>query len=396
MAEKAFIVNSKFNIYSSFNISADDVNTLSILYAPLIGSDAFLLYMAFSSFLRRNDLAFDYLSHKEFIDIYSFKDNSFLKARYKLEAIGLLVSYVSNDSNYIYILCPPFTPKNYFVDSPLGLYLKSKLNERTFNYIYDLFKVSKIDKSNLKNITKAFDEVFDSEVYSSITIDKFDYILGRNYNDRFILKNNEFDIEKFVKNIDIKFLELGLTEEFKKQISTLSYVYGLSVDEMVNLYNDSIGRNCYFDYKLLKKKASIYFQYRRNIDSPKLHIKDSNDKDGTDLVEYLDNVTPDELISSIREDYPYEYLATVNEIYSTIDLPRGVLNCMILKILREKNGELPKIKYFQRVAESWVKDNVFNTLDAIKYVTTLKEKNNTKSSLSNNPIDLPNGGFDEL
>jgi replication initiation and membrane attachment protein len=98
-------------------------------------------------------------------------------------------------------------------------------------------------------------------------------------------------------------------------------------------------------------------------------------------------------------DYPSSYLATINEIYSRIDLPRGVLNCMICKVLRDKNGELPGIKYFEKVAESWISDNVLTTNDAIKYVTTLKESKNsysTKSSVKNNPIDQDNGGFRSL
>lgn len=396
MADKAFNLNSKFNIFSSFNISADDINTLSLLYAPLIGSDAFLLYIGYNSILERKSLSFSNFTHKELCELYSITQQTFLKARYKLEAVGLLISYVNDDGDYTYIICPPFTPKNYFMDAPLGLYLKSKISDKLFNYLYDLFKIEKIDKSNLKNVSKAFDDVFDSEVYNNITFDKFDYLLGKNYTDKLVIKSNKFDINKFIKNIDTSLIEIGVTDEFKKQINNLAYVYALNVDEMISIFNESIGKNCYFDMKIMKRKISIYFQYRRNMDSPKLVVKETESKEDIDLVNYLDNVSPHDLLDSMIPNYPLDYLSTINEIHSNINLPRGVLNCMIIKVLRDKSGELPKYKYFERVAESWIKDNVFSTLDAIKYVTTFKEKEQTQSKLKNNPIDLPNGGFDEL
>ena len=46
MATKAIDASTKFNIYSSFTLSNDDVAVISLLYTPLMGSDAlhFLSY----------------------------------------------------------------------------------------------------------------------------------------------------------------------------------------------------------------------------------------------------------------------------------------------------------------------------------------------------------------
>ena len=39
------LANKKMNIVSSFNLSSDDVATISLLYSPLIGSEATNLYL---------------------------------------------------------------------------------------------------------------------------------------------------------------------------------------------------------------------------------------------------------------------------------------------------------------------------------------------------------------
>ena len=161
---------------------------------------------------------------------------------------------------------------------------------------------------------------------------------------------------------------------------------------MVGLFHDSINKRQFFDYRLLKKKANILFNYKKNMKGPILEDKNDFDSEFNDFEEYLNNVQPTVLLEEIIPNYPASYLDTILKIYEEIDLPRGVLNCMILKVLKDKGGDLPSLNYFKKVAESWVKDNVFSTQDAITYVTTLK-KNENDYNVST--ID-DNGGFEEL
>ena len=95
---KTFDLNSKFNIMSNFTLSTDDLSTLSLLYAPLMGSDAYMLYMAFQAFLERNNLKSETFTHKDFLSIYSYKENDFLRAKPN----GVLFSkgFETNESGY--------------------------------------------------------------------------------------------------------------------------------------------------------------------------------------------------------------------------------------------------------------------------------------------------------
>ncbi len=276
MTSKAINSNTKFNIYSSFNLSADDVNTLSLLYAPLIGSDAFLLYMGLTSLLDKSTLACKGLKHQDLFDAFSFSLSVFNKARTKLEGAGLLLSYVDENSDYTYILNPPYTAKNFILDSPLVHYLKSKLSEDSFKRIYDKFVIDIVDKSKLINVTKSFDEVFSSDVYTDETIKKFGYIIGKNAN-KLKVSENTFDFDKFVKQIDKGYLPTGVTKEFKDKIIQYAYVYQFNEDEMALMFSESLDRKNEFSMNIFKKKLGLYFQTRRNINSPKLVSKSESD-----------------------------------------------------------------------------------------------------------------------
>ena len=102
------LANKKMNIVSSFNLSSDDVATISLLYSPLIGSEATNLYLTIQSLLERNNLKSETYTHEEIYTLLSLTEKKFLKARYQLEGIGLLTTYMDEEQNYLYVISSPF------------------------------------------------------------------------------------------------------------------------------------------------------------------------------------------------------------------------------------------------------------------------------------------------
>ena len=149
---------------------------------------------------------------------------------------------------------------------------------------------------------------------------------------------------------------------------------------MASLYSQSINKNQLFDYRILKKKANTLFVYLRNMQAPKLVDKQESLGGDTNLISWLDTSSPAAILDVVSPNYPPSYLETINEIYQALGntLPVGVINCMIIKTLRDKGGDLPAVTYFKKVADSWISDSVLSTKDAVKYLTTVKEKNYKK------------------
>ena len=121
-----------------------------------------------------------------------------------------------------------------------------------------------------------------------------------------------------------------------------------------------------------------FIEYTKKLNQEVIELQDSDE---------------DIILEDLIPNYPVKYLDTVNEIITNINLPKGVLNCMIMKVIKEKSGELPTFNYFKKVSESWIKDNVFSTIDAIKYITTLVESDKKETA---NAKNNDNGGFKEL
>ena len=70
----------KFNIVSSFTLSSDDISVISLLYSPLIGSEATGLYLGLQSLLERNNLKSEVYSHEEIFNLLGYAEKSFLSS----------------------------------------------------------------------------------------------------------------------------------------------------------------------------------------------------------------------------------------------------------------------------------------------------------------------------
>lgn len=388
------IIDKKMNIVSSFNLSSDDIATISLLYSPLIGSEATNLYLTLQALLERNNLKSEAFTHHEIFDLLSLSEKTFLKARYQLEGIGLLTTYTTEDGNYLYVISAPLSAKNFIKDATLGLYLYSKVGKDTFDKIYNHFRIEKLDKSKLINVTKNFEDIYTSQINDDISFSKFQYLLGKKPVNNIKINNNKFDFDKFKKQINIEFLETGVTKTFTDQITNLAFVYAFDEMQMATLYNESINRSGFFDYRLMKKKANVLYSYLHHMNAPKLLTKDEENIESADLIEYLETTPACEILNNLIPDYPAKYLSTINEIYANIDLPKGVINCMIIKVLKEKSGDLPTLSYFKKMSETWISNNIFTTTDAIRYSTTFE--GGKAESTSTPQTKYTTGGFESL
>ncbi len=365
-----------FKIYTNFNLNLDDIKTLNLLYLPLIGDDSLTLYTFLHSLIDRMSLEGSFFQKEEILDLLGYKSIKFNKSLAKLEGINLVRTFVKEDDEVVFLLAP-FTPKNFLKDTVLGHLLEERIGEENYKKLLELFIIPTPDLKDYKEITKTFGEVF-SESHN-IKYDKIsDNIYGRRPNRKSLINNTDFDFDLFISKIDLNHLKDGLTDEFRKQIESTSLVYSFNLEQMTNLFNDSVDKNGYYNYDLFKKKVQSLYNFLHK----KVNSKLSND----DMVNKLDNMNAVTLVKSLMGDnYPNLVLQKVNDLYININLPRGLINLMIILVYAQKEN-IPAISYFEKMASSWQNDGIYTTEDAVnKYV---KGQLKTKSKKSNKDIEL--------
>lgn len=362
-------------VVSRFNINSDDLNCLHLLYMPLIGTDAISLYLFFHTMLDKKSLATSELKVEDILDLLSWRQKKFEEALAKLEGANLINNFAGPNNN-ILILLAPLTAKNFISDSNLGMYLNAKIGDDLYGNLIKHFYIENLDLKGYQNVTKSFDEIFTSRSLSDPFV-KENTLVGRKPNKGSVITKFDFDIDLFISKVKRPENAHLFTADFKKKIISIAYVYGFTLEQMVNLYFDSESKTGEFDFEVLKRKAGSLYSYLTNESAPELETKNN---DSFDLIKYFENTTASELLHTIiGESYPVSYLKRIAEIYSGLSLPRGVINVMITYVYREK-GNLPVVSYFEKVADSWQEKGITTTALALGLLNGETQKPKHKTS----------------
>lgn len=350
-------INSQIKIENGVDLSALDFKTLSLLYMPIIGIEAYSLYNLFLQIIYKSEKL--NITTRFLLDMLNIKITKFNEARSKLEAIGLVETYLEDDIYYVY-LKSPFTTKQFLSDTIMGSYLQSEIGENNLSLILNLLKDNTKPKTG-KNITKEFDELFTFDSCERLNINM--RLQGRSELNNIQVKYN-FDYSKFVDNIPNRLKgEQLLSTKFREQLIKLAYVYQLNELELVEVYSSSPRKTI----NHLNLTAQNFFVKNNK----QVVVKEIED----DAYQALENATPDEILTSANVDSNYHgmarstYFEIINK-YSNINI--GVINTLVINLLKIKDGILPNTRYLEVVLNDWLSKGITTTKDAVDHVNGIK------------------------
>lgn len=365
---------SQFKTFISADLSATEFKALTLLYQPLIGMGSFSVYQTLYQLAKSNT---DYINHQTLFDILNVKRITFLKDREKLEAIGLLETYESDDK-FIYYLKKPFVAKAFLLDTILGTYLESEIGEANLAFLTKVFKVDKPEVTHFKNITKTFDDLYE---FKDLKLLKVDYELEGNNGNSNKLIRKQIDYEAFVERIPRAYKGTHLlNDKFREQIIQLSYVYQFSIDDMLKVYEKAHQGRKAVTINQLNLQAKLFYEK----DNRQIIVNEKTD----DEVQHLKNVSPIVIIQKFSQlNFQADALSTVNEFISRNDIEPGIVNVLVMFILKNKDGILPNVNYLDKVWSSWISNGVQTVEDAINHRNTIEKRwQNNKKYKSNNNV----------
>lgn len=358
---------------------------LSYLYTPIIGTVGSNLYISLFNFVEKDEMESEVILHKTLFSRLFIEDVAeFLNIRKKLEALGLLEVYLKiteQKVTYIYQLKNVADPYDFLTDPVLEELLRSSVGNSEFDAIVTEMIVHRYDLGNFENITHSFDEVY--EVNKKTTTSKYQNYWVSSKNKGVNLRSAHFDYECLcilMEALDLLDTKILRSVDFYNMVNRLSFMYGLTVEEMKEALVASITPDHTIDYDILN--INVKYQYdnkNQMIKIKPITIKSSsNDK----LIIALENTPPKDIVEN-----KYGTKLTSGEIEmfeklrNTANLPLGVLNVLIIYVITSKNGEIPSYNYFLKIANSWIRGGILTTqmaLDKISGNTKPQTTNKTK------------------
>lgn len=364
---------------------------ISMLYQPIIGSNATNLYFTLWSNLDINNVLSLEHSHHNLMSSMHLSIDEIVNAREKLEGIGLLRVYVSKGSvnQYVYELFSPLDANEFFSNPILNTALFNFIGKTEYEKITSYFSLPKINLKNYEEITSSFHEVYDFKASTSVE------------QNNSIVKNSKLgltfkptiDLDSVLSSIPEDMLELKkITKEIKDFLYKIAFVYNFNDDIMENIIRNSIDERHLIDKEKIRENCRKIYAYENSGKFPTIIYRNQPDYLKHEIT---DTSKRSQFIYTLESMSPYEFLTIKNHnvrpsksdlsvlemLLIDFELPPGVVNVLIDYVLKINNNKLIP-QFVENIATQWKRSNIKTVEEAMSIATQEK-----KIKLNNNAKD---------
>ena len=356
-------------------INESDRKLVTMLYQPIIGHTAVSLYFTLIDDLIKRELMSDELTHHHLMSTMQLKLTDIVIAREKLEAVGLLKTYLKKDhvNNFVYVLYAPISASEFFSHPILNVVLYNNLGKKEYDKLVNCYRIPRINLKDYEDITAKFNEVFTSVSGNSFI--ENDNIIERNTES--IIFNNNVDFDLLISSIPKSLIsDKCFNDEVRELISQLAFIYKIDDLNMQGLVRNAINERGMIDKTELRKSCRDFYQFEESGKLPTLIYSKQPDYlksprgDSSNRAKQIytfENITPyDYLRSKYKKGEPtLKELKIIESLMVNFKMKPGVVNVLISYVLTVNNQKFTK-DYVETVASQWARLNIETVEDAMR------------------------------
>ncbi|SCB73959.1 helicase DnaB [Weissella bombi] len=374
-------------------IDMTSVRSLTKVYLPIIGRDAYTLYLAWATMGETPEHKY---RHVDILDQLAMNQNSFLIARNKLEAMGLVKTFKQTTTfgtQWVYQIFPPMTTHAFLSDVLLSSLLAHYLGDELFN---DLVSDEKREAHIPgEDVSKTFFDLVGQESFI-----KRNHAPLSETDEKSTLPMN---IRKATKSLDINLIA-DMLQSYnikpnvlqKNEVDLMVYktLYGLSDLELVRVIQATTTPNQQINLPAIKQRLSDNFKQ-----SQVPQVKIDNNKTDNQAQKPTTNSTSDpasKIIQIAQTTSPLVFLKNLrqanngfvadNEVKALADIAEmrrvtpEVLNIILYELtVVEKRTTINKT-ILQTLVNDWSQHKVTDAVSALQYLQKRHQKQQSQTT----------------
>ena len=372
----------------------EDRKIITSLYLPIIGTDAVMLYFTLWADLDNSEILSSEFSHQKLVSSLRITINELQTSFDKLEAIGLIKAFIKegNVNNYIYEIFSPVSASEFLSHPILNIVLYSNVGKREYDNLVKAFKIPRLNTSNYKDITKSFNDIFESTSMTSYDLSLEDI---RKYNKLKLNINSNFDfnflISSMPKNLDTSKM---FSRDIKELIINLSFIYDIDAIKMANIVKVSLNDNGTINRENLRKNSRNFYQFNNGgllptiIDNnqPEYLRKPIGDTSRRAKMIYtFETISPRELlINKNNGNEPTRRdLKLIEDLLVDYKLKPGVVNVLLDYAINVNNKKLTR-GFVETIAGEWQRKGIETVEDAMNNCEKVHKKSSKRNYKEDN------------
>ncbi|MFD2305441.1 replication initiation and membrane attachment family protein [Enterococcus termitis] len=406
---------SIFQVAVSFPLSDQEQDILALLYQPIIGANAFSLYMTLLSEVAHTGVS-ESLFHADLITMMDKSIKEIQQARLKLEGIGLLDTFVKSDAElgtiFLYRLNHPETIERFFKDEVLTLTLLNSVGQRKLDKLFERLKPKFIQLTGYEEISANFKDVYLFREEQIVAQNDQLQQIEAAFNDarprkKLSAVDESFDWAYFVQGIERLGIKLPNDHEgFKEEVYIFHNLFGITEIDMIDFCSKSFD---YYSGEIDVKdfERGIYRTYdpdKQQRKSEVLRSERAKLSDADQQTYRYNSLKMNgfsemdiQMIMDSEKNYPLNYLealksgkggyttpqerSLVKYLVSKSGLPNSVINILINYVYNIQKQPTLKAEYVNRIANEWAQSGITSPEKAIEHVREIaqKSKNQTQN-----------------
>lgn len=376
-----------------------DINyeSLTNLYAPIVGSAAINLYNLLQSMARHSPISTLRHTHYELQSMLNEPLTQLQHNRQKLEAVGLMSTYEAGE-RLIYRMRLPLQATAFLQKDALALLLLDNVGDQTFDQIV-MRLLPQLDNDDGLDVSVAISELYPTLLKNSVNT-KSEIVNTRQHIDEHNLSENTLEINS--DQLDVKLLLNILTNTFVDLasvkanldlIKTESSLYGINELQMANLIQKATNlKTNQLEINVLKHNISKTYQsnpattIKSVANKPQLQSADNSvSKKFEQIIKIAQQTAPLIFLQQIKKQKNGFVTSgeerLIRDLISRHLFPNEVVNVLIYHILvDENNGALNK-NLTETIANDWSQHKVASAAEAINVI---QGRNQAKTNKKNN------------
>ncbi len=383
---RTLYLNDTYVVVSKTEINQEDRRVLTALYQPLIGAGALSLFLTLWLDLEENHHVLTELSHHRLIAVTMMNIGDLRDAREKLEAMGLMKTFVyknGDKTSYTYELYAPLSSQEFLYHPILKASLFAALGKEQYEYTRSIFKMNNYSVKDYEEVTKSFNDVFQIITTDDDDYEEYDVYLSKE-KIGVELTENFFDLDLFKTELRrVGGAGLSLTPKLINTVKSLSFVYHVTEPVLARFVIQAIDTNQRINHNALKKLVRDDFTFNEGGRTPKFvtkgQIEEVKSSSESRIVKYFSSITPYDFLrqkQNGQEPMPSE-LRIIEDLMTKHHLKPEVINVLLDYVLKTSNNRLVK-SYVESIAGTWIRNGIDTCEKAIDF--TLEETREKKKN----------------
>lgn len=404
MTKEKVLPADTFIVFNKTILHDEDRKILLMLYQPIIGYQAISLYFTLWNNLDRREIFSKECTHHLLMTNMQLRLSSIVEARERLEAVGLLKTYLKkqNINNFVYELYSPISPYDFLNNPVLATTLFNNVGKYEYEKILEYYQVPKINLKEYEEITCSFTDIFES---SNMT--EFEIVTSnlQKYSSNKLNITPKIDLDNIVSLIPDDMLNVrSLTKDTKDLIYKISFIYNYDDACMSELIRNSLNDKKMIDKKMLRIQSRKLYQFENSGKLPSLMYRNQP--------EYLRKPVGDvskkaKIIYQFETTSPYDFLASkyngskpsksdlgiLEFLLLDMNLNPGVVNVLVDFVLKIDHNKLTK-SYVEKIASQWAKSKI-ETVEEAMTIAETEYKNRRKVKKNPKVLEEKPSWFDQ-